>query len=174
VYYNEPRKVDDVASSLERLGKLAGTEAVAYAAARTYRERVRALRERYGGREPVSVFYEIWNRPLYTVNGKHLIGDVIRLCGGRNVFADLPALAPVVTQEAVLKANPDAIVASGMGGVRPEWLVEWKSWPDLTAAKLDNLFAIESDLINRHGPRIAEGARRLCEMLDAARSRKKR
>jgi iron complex transport system substrate-binding protein len=121
----------------------------------------------------VSVFYEIWNRPLYTVNGEHLISDVIRMCGGRNVFAELAVLAPTVSVEAVLKANPDAIVASGMGGARPEWLDEWKSWPDLSAARLGNLFAIDSDLMNRHGTRIAEGARRLCEMLDSARSKKR-
>lgn len=172
VYYSQPRTMDDIATGLEHMGMLAGTEKIAAEAARGFRERVRSLRERYGAREPVSVFYEIWNRPLYTVNGEHLISDVLRLCGGRNVFAELRVLAPTVTQEAVLKTDPIAIVASGMTGARPEWLDDWKAWPDLQAVKLGNLFSIESDLMNRHGPRIVEGARQVCEMLDLARTRK--
>lgn len=172
VYYSQPRTIDDIASGLEHMGRLAGTEKIAAGAARGFRVRVRSLRERYGTREPVSVFYEIWNQPLYTVNGEHLISDVIRLCGGTNVFAGLRVLAPTVTHEAVLKADPVAIVASDMAGARPEWLDDWKAWPDLQAVKLDNLFFIESDLINRHGPRIVEAARQVCEMLDLARTRK--
>lgn len=172
VYYSQPRTIDDIARGLEHMGTLAGSEKIAAGAARGIRERVRSLRERYGNREPVSVFYEIWNRPLYTVNGEHLISDVIRLCGGTNVFAGLRVLAPTVTHEAVLKADPVAIVASDMAGARPEWLDDWKAWPDLQAVKLGNLFFIDSDLINRHGPRIVEAARQVCEMLDLARTRK--
>ncbi len=174
VYLSQPRTLDDVGSSIERLGVLAGTPSIANEAARGFRERIRRLRERYGGREPVTVFYEIWNQPLYTVNGQHLISDVIRLCGGRNVFADLPVLAPAVTREAVLKADPVAIVASGTRGERPQWLDEWKEWPDLQAVRLGNLYAADADLMQRHGPRIAEGAQQLCEMLDTARARRLR
>ena len=174
VYSSQPRRLEDVATSLERLGRLAGSPEIAAQAARSFREQVRGLRDRYGSREPVTVFLELWNRPLYTVNSEQLISDVIRLCGGRNVFGDLPVLAPTVTQEAVLKADPAAIVATGMGGARPEWLDEWKAWPQLQATRLGNLFVIDSDLMNRHGPRLAEGARQLCNALDLARSRKAR
>jgi iron complex transport system substrate-binding protein len=174
IYYNQPKALEDVGSSLERLGVLTGNVPQANAAAHRFRERIRTLRERYSALEPVPVFYEIWHRPLYTINGEQLISDAIRLCGGTNIFAKLPVLAPTVTHEAVLKADPLAIVASGMGGKRPEWLDEWKAWPDLQAVKLGNLFALDSDLMNRHGPRIADGAQQLCVALDTARSRKNR
>jgi iron complex transport system substrate-binding protein len=174
VYYSQPRTLEDVGSSLARLGVLAGTERIASEAGREFRERMRRLRERYAEREPVTVFYQIWNRPLYTVNGQHLISDVIRLCGGRNVFAGLPVLAPAVTQEAVLKADPVAIIASAEGGERPQWLDEWKEWPDLRAVKFGNLYTADADLLHRHGPRIADGAQQVCEMLDTARARMRR
>jgi len=172
VYSSQPRRLEDVATSLERLGRLAGTWAIGAQAARSFREQIRILRERYGTREPVTVFLELWNRPLYTVNNEQLISDAIRLCGGSNVFGDLQALAPAVTHEAVLKADPAAVVATGMGGVRPEWLDEWRAWPQMQAARLGNLFVIDSDLMNRHGPRLAEGARQLCELLELARTRR--
>ena len=106
-----------------------------------------------------------------TINGKHLISDVMALCGGHNVFADLPLLAPTVTEEAVLAAAPQAIVASGMGDSRPEWLDSWRRWTTLPAVARDNLFFIPPELLQRHTPRILDGATRLCEQLEQARAK---
>lgn len=85
-------------------------------------ERHARLAQRYAQRPTIGVFYQIWQRPLMTVNGAHLISEVIRFCGGRNVFAQLPLLAPKIDVEAVLRADPEAIVASGMDEARPQWL----------------------------------------------------
>lgn len=94
-----------------------------------------------------------------TVNGEHLISQVIPLCGGRNVFAQIPLLAPKVDIEAVLAADPEVIVASGMDEARPEWLDDWRGFPQLAAVRRGNLFFVPPDLIQRHGPRILDGAR---------------
>ena len=108
-----------------------------------------------------------------TINGQHLIGRVIDLCGGQNIFATLPTLAPQVDLEAVLLANPEAIIASGMGYERPEWLDEWQRWPELAAVKSGSIFVIHPDIINRHSPRILKGAAQMCEQLQAVRARRK-
>lgn len=171
VYLNEPRNLDDVARSLEQFGRLAGSEEVARAAAAAFRSRHAALAARYAARPRVRTFYQIWDRPLMTINDEHLIADVIRLCGGSNVFADLSQLTPTIGVEAVLAAGPEAIVASGMGEARPEWLDQWARWPQLEATRRDNLFFIPPDLIQRHTPRILDGAERLCEQLETARAR---
>ncbi|HMW53493.1 MAG TPA: cobalamin-binding protein [Zoogloea sp.] len=172
VFINEPRRIEDVARSLTQLGRLAGTEAAAEAAAQAFRARQGALAARYSARPTVRVFYEIWNHPLMTINGEHLISDVIRLCGGENVFARLPVLAPAIDTEAVLAAAPEVIVASGMGEARPEWLDDWRRWTKLNAVARGNLFFIPPDQIQRHTPRILDGAERLCGQLDEARARR--
>ena len=172
VYVTEPRHIEDVPSNIERLGQLVGTAAVAQKAAAAFRARHDALRRRYGGRPLVNVFYQIWDRPLMTVNGEHLISNVLRLCGGRNVFASLSMLAPKVDIEAVLAADPEAIVASGMGEARPEWLDDWRRWQHLRAVRNDNLFFVPPELIQRHTPRILDGAERLCAAFDEARARR--
>ena len=100
------------------------------------------------------------------------ISDAIRLCGGENVFAALKPMAAAVTVEAVLAADPEAIVASGMGEERPEWLDEWRRWPALTAVGRNNLFFVHPDHLQRHTPRILDGIERLCEHLEAARARR--
>jgi iron complex transport system substrate-binding protein len=172
VYLAQPERIDDVAMNLERYGELAGTQTAARAAAAGFRNRLAELRAQYSARPRVRTFYQIWKQPLMTVGGAQVISDAIRLCGGENIFADLKPLAPKVSVEAVLAADPEAIVASGMGESRPEWLDDWRQWRNMTAVKRDNLFFIPPDLIQRHTPRLVDGAARLCAHLETARGRR--
>jgi iron complex transport system substrate-binding protein len=172
VFVNEPQRLEDIPASLRRLGQLAGTARAAEPAARSFEQRLAALHTRYGGAAPVSVFYEIWNQPLMTVGGTHIISAVMTLCGGRNVFAALKQPAAAVELEAVLRADPEVIVASGMAEERPEWLDQWRHWPQLQAAQRDNLFFVPPDLLQRHTPRILDGAEQICAALDKTRKRK--
>lgn len=172
VFYNEPRRLTDIARAIEQMGELAGTRAMAHEAVRAFAARETALRARYAGRAPVSVFYQIWQRPLMTVNGEHLISDVLRLCGGRNIFSDLAPMVPVISTEAVLGADPEAIGTGVFDTKSRSALDAWKAWPRLTAAARDNFFYVPTDFISRHSPRILEGARQICEALDAARAKR--
>ncbi|MFT0171171.1 cobalamin-binding protein [Paraburkholderia mimosarum] len=175
LFFSEPHELDDVATSLTRLGALLGTDATAQAAAAAYRRDIAQLRARYARRAPVSVFYEVWDQPLMTINGSHMISDVIALCGGRNIFAALKPLVPTVSTEAVLAANPDAIVTASQGATSPDRplpsLERWRAWPALAAVAHGNLFAVDGDLLTRPTPRIAQGAAQLCGDLEHTRSR---
>ncbi|MFM0592875.1 cobalamin-binding protein [Paraburkholderia dilworthii] len=177
LFFSEPHRLDDVAVSLTKLGQLLGTSSTADAAAAAYRRDIATLRTQYTSQPPVSVFYQVWDQPLMTLNGDHMISDVIALCGGRNVFAKLEPLVPTVSTEAVLAANPEAIVTAAPGATKPDTplpqLATWRAWPSLTAVANNNLFAVDGDLINRPAPRIAQGAKQLCEDLEAARSHRK-
>lgn len=172
VYISQPNQIGDVANEIERLGILAGTENVGHAAAARFRERLADLQKRYSSRPSVRTFYQIWKEPLMTIGGKQIISDVVRLCGGENVFANLETMAPTVTIEAVIAANPEAIVASGMNAARPEWLDDWKRWTSIKAVARDNLFFVPPELIQRHTPRLLDGAERLCQHLETARRRR--
>ncbi|AHE98152.1 cobalamin-binding protein [Thioalkalivibrio paradoxus] len=172
VYYSEPADLDGIATDLRRLGRLAGQTEAADARARGFEAEIEALRREHAHRPPVTVFYQVWDRPLMTVNDKHLIGEAIRLCGGRNVFASEQSLVPRPNREAVLAADPEAIVTGGPGEDRPDWLHPWREWDALTAVRRDNLFFVPPSLLQRHTPRIADGARLLCEALELARARR--
>ncbi len=172
VFVSQPNKMDSIADELERLGRLAGSEATAQAAAASFRQRLARLRTANAGKPKVRVFYQIWKTPLMTVGGPQIISDAIDLCGGVNVFGHLSKMAPTVSVEAVLEADPEAIVATGMGDAKPEWLHDWDKWTRLTAVRRDNLFHINPDIMQRHTPRILDGAERLCAQLDLARARR--
>ncbi len=170
VFISQPNHMEDVATLLERLATLAGSEAVGKAEADKFRQRLAGLRSKYSGKPVVRTFYEIWKQPLKTVGRGQIIGDAIALCGGDNVFGQLNTLAPDVSIEAVVAANPEAIIASGMGESRPDWLDDWKRWPQMQAIKRDNLFFIPPELIQRHTPRLLDGTEMLCQHLEVVRS----
>ena len=174
VFRSEPRELEDIARTLQTLGKLAGTDAAAATAARAFRARATRIERTYAGKPGVRVFYQVWNRPLITVNGQHVISKAMRLCGGENVMAGLPALAPEIDRELVLRADPEAILASGAGGERPAWLHDWRDFPALAAVRGDNLYAIRPELLQQHTPRLLDGAEAVCRILEEVRGKRGR
>jgi iron complex transport system substrate-binding protein len=174
VFRSEPRELEGIARTLETLGRLAGTETAARAAARAFRERAARLERAYGKRPQVRVFYQVWDRPLLTVTGAHVISKAMRLCGGENVFSALPGIAPEIDREAVLRADPEAIVASSPDGGWPAWLDDWKAFGGLAAVRHGNLYSIRPDLVQRHTPRLLDGAEELCRILEEVRRKRVR
>ena len=169
VFDADPRTIDGIAVDIERLGALAGTPAVASEASRRLRERVARLAQDVDDRPRLRVFYQISDAPLFTLGGRHLVSQAIARCGGENVFASLTIPAPQVSVEAVLAADPQAIVAGTDRAVRPAWLDAWSRWPALGAVRYGNLFAVDADLLHRPGPRFVDGIEQLCRTLAQAR-----
>lgn len=169
VYISEPRRLEDIPQTLRDIGQLTGRSTTAEPAAAELEQALAQLAERNRDKTSLSVLYQVWNQPLQTLNGSHLISDVISLCGARNVFADAASLAPKISVEAVIARNPDAIVASGMDEARPEWLDEWLAYPQLRAVANNALFFVPPDYIQRPTARVLLGATSLCRQLDSAR-----
>jgi iron complex transport system substrate-binding protein len=169
VFTTMPATIDGIAADLERLGALTGDPAAGWREAEALRKRVNDIRARRAGVRRVRVFYEIWDAPLYTVGGKHIITQAIEACGGENVFAGLTLPAPAVDVEAVLAARPEAIIAGTDHGARPAWLDGWRRWKELPAVANDRLYVVDADLLHRPGPRFPAGVDALCAAIDAAR-----
>jgi iron complex transport system substrate-binding protein len=176
IYTSEPKHLDDIAASIDKLGALLGTETSAHAASNAFTRDVAQLRARYAQRPAVSVFYQVWDDPLMTLNRDNVFDEVIGLCGGVNVFATEKPRVPTISTESVLAANPEAIVTATPGATKPDRalpaLDRWNRWPSLTAVSRGNLFGIDGDLINRPTPRLALGAAELCRDLETARSKR--
>jgi iron complex transport system substrate-binding protein len=158
MFRSEPRELEDIATTLERLGALGGTPKDAESAARAFRARKAGLEKRYAKRASVRVFYQVWNRPLLTVNGGHVISKVIRLCGGENVFASLPLIAPEIDAEALLRAKPEVVITSNPAAERPQWLPKTR------------FYVVPAELIQRHTPRLLDGAEIVCRSLEETRA----
>lgn len=169
VYYTEPRRFEDIATTLHRFGQLSGQTTQAAAAIAQFEARYRALHDEYAHRAQVRLFYQVWEQPLMTINREHLIQQAIETCGGVNVFADLDRLIPRISHEAVIAQNPDALVGGGMGEDNPAWMEAWRQWPHLQAVAQGHLFFIPPSLLQRHTTRILDGTALLCEQLEQVR-----
>lgn len=167
VFESEPRDFPTIATSIERLAKLAGTDKIGQAAANAFRAQLQRIEKTYQQRPDLKVFYQIWRTPLMTLNGEHPVSLALRLCGATNIFASLPQLAPTVSTEAVLQANPDVILAST--GEQDDVLEGWRRFPRLKAVANGNLMLIDGGMMNRSGPRILDATEALCRQLDTAR-----
>lgn len=172
LYVGEPRTLEAVAQSLRDFGHLSGHDKQGELEATHFMTRLGELRKTYSQQPVVGVYYQIWNEPMMTMNDKHLISDVIRLCGGHNVFADALPLVPRISVESVVRANPEVIVASGMGQSRPEWLDDWRDWTAIDAVHNEQLYFIPPELLQRHTPRIIQGAEQMCAFLEQARDQR--
>jgi iron complex transport system substrate-binding protein len=182
VFNSEPTTLAQIGSSLRRLGTLAGTDAAAQRAADAFDAELAALRQRYAGRAPVRVFYQVWHQPLITVNDQHLIGDVIKVCGGVNVFGSQAVRVPMPSAEAVLAARPQVLVSSynDNGGEAAdaatlqhalnETLSPWVGFKAFEPVAKKQVLLLPADWISRQSPRALLAARRLCQALDQVRA----
>jgi iron complex transport system substrate-binding protein len=169
LYVTDQHHLDDIGATLIEFGRLAGTEPVAAAAARRYQMELAQLRSRYTARPRLRVFYQVWDRPLYTLSGAHVVSEVLSLCGGDNVFADLSTLAPAIDKEAVLARNPDVILIAATGAEGARQTLEWSRFSNLRAVRGHHVFTVDPSWLGRMAPRILQGVREVCGLLDAAR-----
>lgn len=167
----EPRTFEGVSDVIERLSILTGTQQAGFAEAERFRMGIAAIAEQYRDAEPISVFYQVWETPLMTVNNQHLIGKVLQLCGGVNVFADMPRLVPRISTEVVLEADPHVILTGSVDGSADNQLDHWKKYSKMSAVANNNLFFVPASPISRPTPRLLEASRDTCQKLDIARAR---
>lgn len=169
VFVSEPKTIAQVASTMHRLASLLGTAESTQPKVEEWLKAFDALRAQYAKAQPVSVFYQVWSQPLMTLGGQHVVSEVIALCGGRNVFADLPSLAAQVSVEGVLKRNPSVILASGTAQDNKALVKQWSAWPGLAAVQGSGIHTIPSDILVRNGPRLIDASKRVCAHIDDAR-----
>ena len=168
VFISEPKKFTDVAENIRSMGQLMATEKTAEPVAVKFLADLKQLKKDYPKNKPVRVFYQVWNDPLMTISNGHLIDKVISFCSGDNVFGNLTTIAPRVSIETVIEKNPEVIVA-GMTKDRQLWLKEWNKWTVIKAVKNKHVYPIDASLVIRQTPRILQGTRKMCEILNEVR-----
>src|SRR5215468_3124938 len=169
LYQQQVARLADLPGSLRRLGMLAGTESVAEQTAAALEARLGALVRTYSAATPLrqrpTVLLQVWNRPVYTVGGRHLMSDALALCGARNVFADLPEPGPLVDTEAVIARNPDIILAAAPTGEGATWVADWQRFPGLAAVRNHRVVAFENQALSRLGPSVLDATEELCRTI---------
>ncbi len=170
VYQVHVTALAQMPESLRRLGVLTHTEPVANTRAASLSAELEAIAARYRSRPPLRVLYQIWDRPIYTIGGKHVINDALAVCGARNIFADLETAAPAVTREAAILRDPELILISAPPAPAEEWLAEWRKFPSVRAVRDARIVSYQDERMDRMGPSVIEATAGLCALVDAARA----
>jgi iron complex transport system substrate-binding protein len=170
----EPGRLSDIERALRVLGALTASSVTANAAADAFAQQVAALRSHYQGERRLRVFYEIWHEPLMTVNGAHMISEVVELCGGTNLFSSAASLTPAVSLEALLGRQPEVIVGGRSGESADHFAALWSGYRQFAGLRDIATIYINPDVMQRQTPRILQGARELCEGLEKVRREAKR
>jgi len=168
VFVSDAARLEEVGHGIEAIATLAGTPERGASTRAAFARGLAELRARRRSGPPVRVFYEIWPLPLMTVNERHVISEIITLCGGVNVFGGLRPLTPEISREALLAARPEAALGGSSAETARAYAARWAALPPPLSALPAQYIA--PDLIQRPTPRLLDGARLVCAHLDAVRA----
>lgn len=163
-YVAEPHNLEQLSAQIEAIAAQLGRPERGTKLAADLRRKLDDLRQRYRRDTPLKVFYQVWDKPLYTVGGGQIISDALEICGARNVFADLSLPAPQVSIEAVLQRDPEVILAGDQGQ-----LDAWKAWPQVSAVAHGQLLLISDKGLERPSGQMIEATAKLCQLIQPHR-----
>ena len=156
VYVAEPHSLEQLTTQVQTIAEQLGRAEAGRQLAAQLRERLAALRQRYQRAQPLRVFYQVWNQPLYTVGGGQIISDALNVCGARNVFDDLKLPAPQVSIESVLQRDPELILVGDQAQ-----LDAWNVWP----AMATRVRLVPDKGLERPSGQMLEAVGRLCQVI---------
>jgi len=165
-----PQSIEELFNDIEVIGSLVGKKHKAVKVVEKISQQLALIRQQNQHKAPVSVFYEIWPKPLRTIGSEKWINGLLKVCGARNIFAHLKPGYPVVNPESVIQKNPQVIIKPTQNNKLPGPDI-WHRWPELEAVDKQQIFAINADLLHRFSPRFIIGLQQLCPAIDKARNR---
>ena len=169
VMFSDPNQLDDIPTEIRHFGRQLNTSKTANLVANQLEQQLKTLRQTYQSKPTISAFYQIWNAPIMTVNGKQFMSQALNLCGAQNSFANLPLLAAEINIESVIAKNPDVILLGGEKTMQQTWLDHWKKWRTVKAVNNQHIYMLNADTFQRPTQRFIEGIEQLCQTLDQAR-----
>lgn len=156
VYVHRADSISSIPKTMKDLGNLTGHATTASVKVMLFRQKIASFKSiPHSGR---TVFYELWDSPLLTVNNQTMIGQIISLCGGRNIAGDFKSDNPKISYETILKSNPDIILTSVNHST-------WQRFKHLKAVKLSRVFYISPETIQRATPRILVDIENICHII---------
>ncbi|MFT6776320.1 MAG: vitamin B12 transport system substrate-binding protein [Paraglaciecola sp.] len=169
VIYSHPQTLEDVANELIMLGKITGREVAANIIAAKYMKKLQKIQQTYANQSKVSVFYELWSRPLRTVANQAWPQQQIQLCGATNPFANAIDDYPSIGLEQVLVSLPQVVIQPSQPNTDSPDGLNWPQWQHIPAVKNNFIFYPNADKLHRMTTRMLDEVVILCEQIDTAR-----
>ena len=158
-FVSQPASLAEIKDSLSLFGQITGRADEAAAVADEMQARIDAVTQAVSSvpaDQRPAVFYEVWHEPLMSANGKTVVGELIELAGGVNIFAGLPDEYPTVSVEQIVEVDPKFIIgpSSHSDQLTTEMIGAREGWGDMYAVKNNAIYIVDGDIVSRYSPRI--------------------
>jgi iron complex transport system substrate-binding protein len=164
----EPKSLDGVMDAVRLAGRITGHDEQADEVAKriqTSADDVARVLATIPPSQRPRVFYQVWDQPLRTAGSRSYLGHLIELSGGQNIFQDLTEAYPLVSEETVVKRDPQVILAPAHEGTTRQSISERAGWDSVEAVRSGRVYLLDEDLISRPGPRVAQALRTIAQAL---------
>ena len=163
------RTVNDVLRQIKLIGTATGKSANADTLISDLRDRISAVTSKVqdvSGSDAPRVYHEL-DDTYYTASSGSFVGDVYRLLKAQNIAGDGGGVAyPQLTQEAIIAANPQAIIlADEAFGTTADSVKARPGWSNIDAVKNGKIFGVDPNIISRPGPRIVDALEQVAKDL---------
>ncbi|WP_414079645.1 vitamin B12 ABC transporter substrate-binding protein BtuF [Xenorhabdus bovienii] len=160
IFYSDVKKVEDVATDLERLAVYSPHPDIAKKSAVDIRQTFSRLKQTHATPNPKPVFLQFGMNPIFTSSDHTIQSEIVSACGGKNIFADSTVPWPQVNREQVLTRKPEVIVLGGTEDQKQRVADFWQ--PQLNV----KIITLNDDWFSRAGPRIILATEQLCRELN--------
>lgn len=162
VVVNDASSFEDVYKSMEMIGQATGAEKEADKLVSDMKEKLASIKEKattISDNEKKSVYIEVSEEPnLFTTGKNTFMQEMLDTINAKNIISEEGWIQ--VDQEAVIAANPDAIITT-YGAYSEKSPIDQinsrKGWQEITAVKEKQIVDVDSDMVTRSGPRLVEG-----------------
>ena len=166
------KNLEDIASSILLLGEVIGKKNEAKKIANEFKTGIKYLKDTYQKKKKLRVFFQIDEKPIFTIGGSHFISEVIDICGGINIFSDVKQTAPSISEESVVSRDPEVIFSRDVASNKMKFKI-WEKFNNMSAIKLDNLFYLNARELERPTSGLVNAGKEICSKLEQARSKYK-
>lgn len=161
VFVTDAASLDHVFKHLLQLGEIFGTGDQADKLVNDLQERVARIRQSTAASEPVRVFLQISNEPLFTIGKDSFVTELISTAGGISVTANVPGGYPRLSKETASAMNPDVIILSDSDDNKEPNA----AFVNSSAVRSGAIFRIDPDIISRPGPRSVDALESIAKLL---------
>jgi iron complex transport system substrate-binding protein len=170
VFTLAPESLADIEAGIQALGDVTGNRENARAVVAEMQSRIAAVKEKVDtipAEKRLKVFYEVWHEPLTTTTRSTFIGELLTMAGAVNIFDDLPGTYPEISAEQIMELDPQAILgpSSHSDQLTAAVIAARPGWDRLTAVQNGSIYIVDSSIISRAGPRVADALEVISKLL---------
>lgn len=158
----EANSIDEIFHMMTVLSRILGDTPVRLKTVNEFERDAKALSiGRYPN--PPTVLYLAGEQPIFAAGGGSFTNELIERAGGKNLFGDIKDKYPNVSEEEILRRNPDVIVLARPADpdAKKKELLARPTWQKLKAIQNQRIVFVDEDMASRPGPRILDAIREL-------------